>query len=164
MILQLADNPNPHLKNMALDALDQSISAVLGSDQFQNYKQFKSLKTSQEVRPSTIFITRTPYFIYGGFLMCPNDMQMEASLDRMMSLECSVISPLKVLYFSTQSVDVRLGSLKILLHVLEVMLLLIVQVLFSFFVSLFLISSSDVIFKILLEIWRKTSLQLAEYT
>lgn len=90
--LELADNPNPHLKNMALDALDQSISAVLGSDQFQNYKQFKSLKTSQE---------------------------MEASLDRMMSLECSVISPLKVLYFSTQSVDVRLGSLKILLHVLE---------------------------------------------
>jgi hypothetical protein len=64
VILQLADNPNPHLKNMALDALDQSISAVLGSDRFQNYKQFKSLQTSQEVRPSTIFITRIPYFIH----------------------------------------------------------------------------------------------------
>ncbi|MCH87492.1 protein MON2-like, partial [Trifolium medium] len=90
--LELADNPNPHLKNMALDALDQSISAVLGSNRFQNYKQLKSLQTSQE---------------------------MEASLDKLTSLECSIISPLKVLYFSTQSVDVRVGSLKILLHVLE---------------------------------------------
>ncbi|XP_061349388.1 uncharacterized protein LOC133294681 isoform X2 [Gastrolobium bilobum] len=90
--LELADNSNPHLKSMALDALDQSISAVLGSDQFQDYKQSKSLETSQE---------------------------MEASLDKLRSLECSVISPLKVLYFSTQSIDVRVGSLKILLHVLE---------------------------------------------
>lgn len=92
-------------------------------------------------------------------------MQMEANLDKLRSLECSVISPLKVLYFSTQSVDVRVGSLKILLHVLEVMLLLTGQVLFSFFVSLFLESLSDVLFKkILPEIWRKTSLQLAQYT
>ncbi|KAH1192066.1 Protein MON2 [Glycine max] len=45
--------------------------------------------------------------------------QMEVNLDKLRSLECSVISPLKVLYFSTQSVDVRVGSLKILLHVLE---------------------------------------------
>ncbi|KAK7356012.1 hypothetical protein VNO80_15278 [Phaseolus coccineus] len=90
--LELADNSNPHLKNMALDALDQSISAVLGSDRFQDYKQSKSLETSQE---------------------------MEVKLDKLKSLECSVISPLKVLYFSTQSVDVRVGSLKILLHVLE---------------------------------------------
>lgn len=58
MLLQLADNPNPHLKNMALDALDQSISAVLGSDQFQDYKQFKSLEISQEVRRSTIFCSQ----------------------------------------------------------------------------------------------------------
>ncbi|KAG2402271.1 uncharacterized protein HKW66_Vig0234670 [Vigna angularis] len=90
--LELADNSNPHLKNMALDALDQSISAVLGSDRFQDYKQSKSLETSQE---------------------------MEVNVDKLRSLECSVISPLKVLYFSTQSVDVRVGSLKILLHVLE---------------------------------------------
>ncbi|KAL2325430.1 hypothetical protein Fmac_024488 [Flemingia macrophylla] len=89
--LELADNSNPHLKNMALDALDQSISAVLGSDRFQDYKQSKSLQSSQ----------------------------MEVNLDKLRSLECSVISPLKVLYFSTQSVDVRIGSLKILLHVLE---------------------------------------------
>ncbi|RYQ90745.1 hypothetical protein Ahy_B09g096751 isoform H [Arachis hypogaea] len=90
--LELADNPNPHLKNMALDALDQSISAVLGSDQFHDYKQSKSLE---------------------------NPEKMEVTLDKLRSLEISVISPLKVLYFSTQSVDVRVGSLKILLHVLE---------------------------------------------
>jgi hypothetical protein len=59
-------------------------------------------------------------------------MQMEASLDKLTSLECSIISPLKVLYFSTQSVDVRVGSLKILLHVLEVILILSGQVLFSY--------------------------------
>ena len=64
--------------------------------------------------------------------MCVRDMQMEVNLDKLRSLECSVISPLKVLYFSTQSVDVRVGSLKILLHVLEVMLLLIGQVSLSF--------------------------------
>ncbi|KAH1037547.1 hypothetical protein GYH30_056745 [Glycine max] len=90
--LELADNSNTHLKNMALDALDQCISAVLGSDRFQDYKLSKSLESSQE---------------------------MEVNLDKLRSLECSVISPLKVLYFSTQSVDVRVGSLKILLHVLE---------------------------------------------
>ena len=55
MFLQLADDPNPHLKNMALDALDQSISAVLGSDRFHDYKQSKSLDKSDEVRPSKIF-------------------------------------------------------------------------------------------------------------
>ncbi|KAL2600719.1 hypothetical protein AAZV13_10G127700 [Glycine max] len=70
----------------------ESISAVLGSDRFQDYKLSKSLEPSQE---------------------------MEVNLDKLMSLECSIISPLKVLYFSTQSVDVRIGSLKILLHVLE---------------------------------------------
>ena len=60
--------------------------------------------------------------------MCVNDVQMEATLDKLSSLECSVISPLKVLYFSTQGIDVRVGSLKILLHILEVMLLLIVEI------------------------------------
>ncbi|KAG4400092.1 hypothetical protein GLYMA_08G365650v4 [Glycine max] len=46
-------------------------------------------------------------------------LEMEVNVDNFRSVECSVISPLKVLYFSTQSVDVRVGSLKILLHVLE---------------------------------------------
>lgn len=120
---------------MALDALDQSISAVLGSDQFQNYKQFKPLQTSQEVRSSTHFITRNQYFIHSRIYNVPrlNGMQKEADLDKLMSLECSVISPLKALYFSTQSVDVRLGSLKILLHVLEVLLLLTGHFCFHFY-------------------------------
>ncbi|KAI9098922.1 hypothetical protein K1719_024689 [Acacia pycnantha] len=90
--LELADHSNPHLRNMALDALDRSISAVLDSDRFLDYKQFKLTKTSQEI---------------------------EGSTSELRPLECSVISALKVLYFSTQSVDVRVGSLKILLHVLE---------------------------------------------
>ncbi|XP_028770763.1 protein MON2 homolog isoform X2 [Neltuma alba] len=90
--LELADHSNPHLRNMALDALDRSISAVLDSDQFLDNKQFNLHKTSQEI---------------------------ESSTSELRSLECSVISALKVLYFSTQSVDVRVGSLKILLHVLE---------------------------------------------
>lgn len=45
---------------------------------------------------------------------------MEATDAELRSLECSVISSLRVLYFSTQTADVRAGSLKILLHVLEV--------------------------------------------
>lgn len=45
---------------------------------------------------------------------------METGIAQLGSLECAVISPLRVLYLSTQSVDVRAGSLKILLHVLEV--------------------------------------------
>lgn len=90
--LELADNPNQHLRNMALDALDQSICAVLGSDQFQDY---------------------TPP---GPHDTLHDDETMHAELG---SLECAAISPLRVLYFSTQSVDARAGSLKILLHVLE---------------------------------------------
>lgn len=36
------------------------------------------------------------------------------------SFECAVLSPLVVLYMSSQTIDVRAGTLKILLHVLEV--------------------------------------------
>lgn len=90
--LELADNPNQHLRNMALDALDQSICAVLGSEQFQDYVSSRLQDISHE---------------------------MEAGDSQLKLLECSVISPLRVLYSSTQSIDVRAGSLKILLHVLE---------------------------------------------
>ncbi|KAE8010084.1 hypothetical protein FH972_006478 [Carpinus fangiana] len=90
--LELADNSNQHLRNMGLDALDQSICAVLGSDQFQDNTPSGSRSTSEE---------------------------MGTRLAELRSLECSVISPLRVLYFSTQNIDVRAGSLKILLHVLE---------------------------------------------
>ncbi|CAK7340899.1 unnamed protein product [Dovyalis caffra] len=91
--LELADNSNQHLRNMALDALDQSICAVLGSEQFQDYMPSRHHVISHE---------------------------MEAGNSELKLLECSVISPLRVLYSSTQSIDVRARSLKILLHVLEV--------------------------------------------
>lgn len=90
--LELAENSNQQLRNMGLDALDQSICAVLGSDEFQENTPTRPCRTSWEMgtRPAEL-----------------------------RSLECSVISPLRVLYFSTQNIDVRAGSLKILLHVLE---------------------------------------------
>ncbi|XWS42471.1 hypothetical protein CRYUN_Cryun16bG0016700 [Craigia yunnanensis] len=90
--LELADNSNPHLRNMALDALDQSICAVLGSEQFEDHTISRSQDNSQDV----------------------GSKETELSL-----LESAAISPLRVLYSSSQSIDVCAGSLKILLHVLE---------------------------------------------
>ncbi|KAL2942428.1 Protein MON2-like protein [Bienertia sinuspersici] len=90
--LELAENSNQHLRSMALDALDRSISAVLGADQFQDRVASGSLSESHHIK--------------------------NASVD-LKSLERAVISPLRVLYFSTQSFDVRTRSLRILLHVLE---------------------------------------------
>ncbi|OVA15488.1 protein of unknown function DUF1981 [Macleaya cordata] len=90
-LLELADNSSQHLRNMALEALDQSICAVLGSDQFQGALSRHQL-SNQEI---DITVTESRSFEY------------------------AVISPLRVLYFSTQNLDVRAGSLKILLHVLE---------------------------------------------
>ncbi|KAG8391013.1 hypothetical protein BUALT_Bualt01G0143800 [Buddleja alternifolia] len=87
--LELADSSSPQLQTMALDALDKSICAVLGSDQFQE------ITTSKPVDAS-------------------ND-----QIDHLRSLECAVISPLNALYSLSQCFDVRAGSLKILLHVLE---------------------------------------------
>ena len=51
-MLQLADNSNQHLRNMALDALDQSICAVLGSEQFEDRAMSRSDDNSQDVRTS----------------------------------------------------------------------------------------------------------------
>lgn len=52
-VLQLADNSNQHLRNMALDALDESICAVLGSDQFPDNTTSRSNGLSQSVRTFT---------------------------------------------------------------------------------------------------------------
>ncbi|XP_042513144.1 protein MON2 homolog isoform X2 [Macadamia integrifolia] len=91
-LLELAENNNQQLRNMALDAFDQSICAVLGSDKFQS----------------------------SALSRCHHaDDQVESTDTQLGSLECAVISPLSVLYFSNQNLDVRIGSLKILLHVLE---------------------------------------------
>lgn len=48
--MQLADNSNQHLRNIGLDALDQSICAVLGSDGFQDNAPTGTHGISQEVR------------------------------------------------------------------------------------------------------------------
>ncbi|GMH11321.1 hypothetical protein Nepgr_013162 [Nepenthes gracilis] len=87
--LELAENSNQHLRTVGLDALDRSICAVLGSDQFQHHT-------------------------LSGSLCEPHNIKNVSG-----SLERAVISPLGILYFSTESIDVRAGSLKILLHVLE---------------------------------------------
>ncbi|CAL9055746.1 unnamed protein product [Musa banksii] len=89
-LLELADNSNPQVRNLALDALDQSICAVLGSDEFQGIKASQQLPDSHDAKDAEV----------GSF-------------------ECVFLSPLLVLYMSSQSLDVRAGSLKILLHVLE---------------------------------------------
>ncbi|KAK6139372.1 hypothetical protein DH2020_026880 [Rehmannia glutinosa] len=89
--LELADSSNPQLQSMALDALDKSICAVLGSDQFQENASSNSVDASCD----------------------PIDQS------KLRSLECAVISPLNDLYSLSQSFDVRVGSVKILLHVLE---------------------------------------------
>ncbi|CAN1245358.1 Protein MON2 homolog [Linum grandiflorum] len=88
--LELADTPNQHLRMMALDALDRSITATIGSESFQDHVSSRSNGASDNESDSEL---RT--------------------------LECSIISPIRVLYFNSQSVDVRNGSLKILLNVLE---------------------------------------------
>uniref|UniRef100_A0A1J3F4G6 Protein MON2-like protein n=1 Tax=Noccaea caerulescens TaxID=107243 RepID=A0A1J3F4G6_NOCCA len=89
--LELAEHSNQNLRNMALDALDQSICAVLGSEQFG--------KDPPRSRDATL--------------------DVESKSSELKSVECAVLSSLRVLYFSAQKADVRVGSLKILLHVLE---------------------------------------------
>ncbi|XP_020876863.1 protein MON2 homolog isoform X2 [Arabidopsis lyrata subsp. lyrata] len=89
--LELAEHSNQNLRNMALDALDQSICAVLGSEQFG--------EDPARSRDATL--------------------DVDSKSTEVKSVECAVLSSLRVLYFSAQKADVRVGSLKILLHVLE---------------------------------------------
>ncbi|XP_018483397.1 uncharacterized protein LOC108854355 isoform X1 [Raphanus sativus] len=89
--LELAVHSNPNLRTMALDALDQSICAVLGSEQFG--------EDPPRSRDSTL--------------------DVESKSTELKSVECVVLSSLRGLYFSAQKSDVRVGSLKILLRVLE---------------------------------------------
>ncbi|CAN1245366.1 Protein MON2 homolog [Linum grandiflorum] len=95
--LELADTPNQHLRMMALDALDRSITATIGSESFQDHVSSRSNGASDNV----------------------SDLLWMESDSELRTLECSIISPIRVLYFNSQSVDVRNGSLKILLNVLE---------------------------------------------
>ncbi|KAL0738731.1 hypothetical protein Bca4012_014941 [Brassica carinata] len=87
----LAEHSNQNLRNMALDALDQSICAVLGSEQFGDDPPRSRVTT----------------------------LDVESKSTELKSVECAVLSSLRGLYFSAQKADVRVGSLKILLRVLE---------------------------------------------
>ncbi|XP_047315251.1 protein MON2 homolog isoform X2 [Impatiens glandulifera] len=87
--LELADSSFQYIRNIALEALDRSICSVLGSEQFQDIAASK-----QHVK-------------------------IDVSLTDSGSLECAIISPLRVLYCSALNIDVRAGTLKILLHVIE---------------------------------------------
>ncbi|ERM93505.1 protein MON2 homolog isoform X2 [Amborella trichopoda] len=89
-LLELADVAKSHVQSIALDALDQSICVVLGSERFQ------SGDLSRQQLDKTVTI----------------DTELR-------TFEWDVISPLKVLYMSSQILDVRAGALRILLHVLE---------------------------------------------
>ncbi|CAL4973786.1 unnamed protein product [Urochloa decumbens] len=88
--LELANCSNPQLRSMALDSLDQSICSVVGSEKFQ------------------------------GISSAPHQFQESQMINESetVSFEYAVLSPLVILY-SNKNVDVQMGALKILLHVLE---------------------------------------------
>ncbi|XP_014754709.1 protein MON2 homolog isoform X3 [Brachypodium distachyon] len=89
--LELANCSNLQLRNMALDSLDHSICSVVGSEKFEGISSAPhQLKDYQLVQESAT----------GSF-------------------EYAVLSPLVVLYSSNKNIDVQMGALKILLHVLE---------------------------------------------
>ncbi|TVU34939.1 hypothetical protein EJB05_16797 [Eragrostis curvula] len=89
--LELANCSNPQLRHMALDSLDQSICSVVGSEKFQ------------------------------GISAAPHQFQEDQLIKERetVSFEYAVLSPLVILYSSNKNIDVQMGALKILLHVLE---------------------------------------------
>ncbi|XP_024978290.1 protein MON2 homolog isoform X2 [Cynara cardunculus var. scolymus] len=63
--VELANSPNHHLRAMALKALDQSISAVLGSDQFEeNASRQRGTKT--EMKALEISVISPLHVVYGS--------------------------------------------------------------------------------------------------
>ncbi|XP_051226815.1 uncharacterized protein [Lolium perenne] len=89
--LELANCSNPQLRSMALDSLDHSICSVVGSENFQGISS-----ASHQFKEYQL---------------------AEESETR--SFEYAVLSPLVILYSSNKNIDVQMGALKILLHVLE---------------------------------------------
>lgn len=79
---------------------------------------------------------------------------------KIISLECAVISPLSNLYALSQSYDIRVGSVKILLHVLEVIFLSSIHnVSFSWFTMHFFVWLMNCS-----EAGGEIALQLAQYS
>lgn len=66
--IELANSPNHHLRAMALKALDQSISAVLGSEQFEDHALSRHF-TKTEMKAIEISVISPLHVLYGS---CPN--------------------------------------------------------------------------------------------
>ncbi|KAL7607146.1 uncharacterized protein LOC111910718 [Lactuca sativa] len=64
--VELANSPNHHLRAMALNALDQSISAVLGSDQFEEHALSRHLGSKTEMKALEISVISPLHVLYGS--------------------------------------------------------------------------------------------------
>ncbi|KAL4582852.1 hypothetical protein LXL04_007413 [Taraxacum kok-saghyz] len=64
--IELANSPNHHLRTMALNALDQSISAVLGSDRFEEHALSRHLGTKAEMKALEISVISPLHVLYGS--------------------------------------------------------------------------------------------------
>lgn len=64
--VELANSPNHHLRAMALKALDQSISAVLGSDQFEENALSRQCGTKTEMKALEISVISPLHVVYGS--------------------------------------------------------------------------------------------------
>ncbi|KAI3784336.1 hypothetical protein L1987_43434 [Smallanthus sonchifolius] len=67
--VELANSPNHHLRAMALNALDQSISAVLGSDQFEENALSRHHGIKTEMKTLEISVISPLHVLYDS---CPN--------------------------------------------------------------------------------------------
>ncbi|XP_057816566.2 uncharacterized protein LOC131029908 isoform X2 [Cryptomeria japonica] len=117
--IELAEHGTSQVRNVALDAIDRSICAVLGCAKFQKesllvspiHSQVQS-ETKYEQHELNSEVTNTTKDSKFGTVA--HELHSELK-----TFECIVILPLKSLYSDIQNAEVRAGALKILLHVLE---------------------------------------------
>lgn len=119
MFFQLAEHDSPQVRTGALDALDRAICGILGSPQFQksvhragagNEFNDKEHGGPQYVRDSDTKSDNGISSVYNS---------KEQSNDNI-AVECTLLQPLSSLYNYGSIIDVRIGALRILSHVLEV--------------------------------------------
>lgn len=118
-LLELAEHGSSQVRNMALDALDRAICAVLGCDKFKKESSMVSSVASKDEHgtesdnntlDAELTDTVRDYMSSSG----ENGLSLQSG-----SFEYAVISPLRTLYSKSQNAEVRACALKILLHVLE---------------------------------------------
>lgn len=116
--LELSENGTSLVRNVALDAIDRSICAVLGCTKVQK-ESLLSSSIHSEVQSETKY---DQYELKSEVNSTGNDSKSGSvahkSNPEPKTFECTVILPLKSLYH-IQNSEVRAGALKILLHVLE---------------------------------------------